>query len=161
MDPVDLVLLPILPLDVFLISDTIGILKVYLKDTLELDNHIVQNKCIIFKGNFLTVRNIRRTIYGQHGKPLTLNCFQYIEPIAGFFHLQINVLKLFLGALWDKKNNCVFLACFKVRLGRNNASQDVKDFHACDDFYKTTMRSFAISLCMHGAESTNVATFKT
>ena len=161
MDPADLVPLPTLPLYEFSILGTIDILKVYLKDTLELDDHVVRNKCIIFKGNFLTVRNIRRAIYCRHGEPLALNCFQYIEPIAGLFYLQMNVLKLFLGASWSEKDNCVSLTRFKVRLGRNNASRDAKDFYACDDFYKTVVKSFAILLCMHGAGSTNVATFKT
>ena len=98
MDLADLVPLPTLPLDESSILGTIDILKVYLKDTLELDDHVVRNKCIIFKGDFLTVRNIRRAIYRRHGEPLALNRFQYIEPIASLFHLQMNVLKLFFGA---------------------------------------------------------------
>ena len=161
MDLADLVSLPTLPLDKSSILGTIDILKVYLKDTLELDDHVVQNKCIILKGNFLTLRNIIKDIYSRHGEPLVFNYFQYIEPIAGFFYLQMNMLKLFLGASCGKKDNCVSLAHFKVILGRNKALQDTKDFHACNDFFKTIAKSFAILLCMHGARSTNIAIFKT
>ena len=161
MKQAELIPLPTLPLDEAVISETIDILKHYIKGTLELEDHVVQNTCIMFKGGFLTVRNVRRAIYRRHAEPLALDRFEYIEPIAGLFHLQMNVLKLFLGASWGKKDNCVSLARFKVGLGRNNVSRDAKDFHACDDFYKTVVKSFAISLCMHGAGSTNVATFKT
>ena len=160
MEPPNLIPLPTLSLNESTISGTIDILRSYIKDTLKLKDHVIQDKCIMFKGDYLTVRNIRKAIFCRHGEPLALNRFQYIKPIAGFFYLQINMLKLFLGALWGKKNSCVSLACFKVGLERNNASQDAKDFHACDDFYRTIVNGFVLLLCMHGTKCTNVAAFK-
>ena len=160
MKQAELIPLPTLPLDEAVISETIDILKHYIKGMLELEDHVVQNKCIMLKGDFLTVRNVRRAIYRRHAEPLALDRFQYIEPITGLFHLQMNVLKLFLGASWGHSDDRVSLARFKIGLGRNNVSRDAKDFHACDDFYRTVVKGFVISLCMHSAKSTDVAAFK-
>ena len=63
MEETDLIPLPTLPLDESSISGTIDILRSYIKDTLELEDHVMQDKCIMFKGDYLTVRNIRRAIY--------------------------------------------------------------------------------------------------
>ena len=95
MEKTKLLLLPTLLLDEVFISGTIDILKKYLK-RLELDKIAVTNKSIICKGDFLMVCNITRAIYQQRNKKRLIYWYQYIEPIAGFFHMQINVLKLFL-----------------------------------------------------------------
>lgn len=58
----DLILLSILFLDKLFIFDTIEILKMYL-EKLNLENVIVCKKCIMFKRDFLTGRNITQIIY--------------------------------------------------------------------------------------------------
>ncbi len=58
----DIIPLPTLPLDKALIARCIDILKKYLK-RLGIENVAIFNKLLIFKGDFLTMRNITRAIY--------------------------------------------------------------------------------------------------
>lgn len=61
------------------------------------------NKLLIFKGDFLTMHNIIREIYSHQEKLHLIKRFQFIKSIAKLFHLQMNILKLFLYTTWDKK----------------------------------------------------------
>ena len=88
-------------LDKALILRTIKILRIYL-ERLRLKDCIVDNRKIMFKGDFLTVRNITRAIYQNQIEIHLIDRFEFIEPIAGFFYLQMNMLKLFLNAIWGK-----------------------------------------------------------
>lgn len=58
----DIISLLTLPLDKALIAGTIDILKAYLK-RLGIKNVAITNKLLIFKGDFLTMHNLTRTIY--------------------------------------------------------------------------------------------------
>lgn len=73
----------------------------------------------------------------------------------------MNVLKLFLDATWGQKGDKISLARLREGLGRLNASRDAKDFHASDDFFRTVVKSFILSLCMHGAGCDTIDSFKT
>ncbi len=59
---VDIIPLPTLPLDETSIAGCIDILKEYLK-RLEIKDIAILNKLLIFKGDFLIVRNVTRAIY--------------------------------------------------------------------------------------------------
>ena len=97
-EKVDIISLSTLSLDETLIAGTIDILKEYLK-RLGIENAAITNKLLIFKRDFLTVRNVTKVIYQHQEELYSIDKFQFIEPIAGLFHLLMNVLKLFLGAI--------------------------------------------------------------
>ena len=155
----DLIPLPTLPLDESSIAGTMKILQTYLA-RLGLEDVVVRNKRIMFKGDFLTVGNITQAIYRGRFEMCALHRFQFIEPIAGFLHLQMNVLKLFLCAVWGKQADRISLARFQVALARKGASKEANDFHACDDFFRTVVMAFAIALCMHGTSCSTLPEFK-
>lgn len=62
LEKADLLPLPVLNINESSISGTIDILRTYLK-RLGLEDCVVGGKKIMFRGNFLTVRNITRAIY--------------------------------------------------------------------------------------------------
>lgn len=155
----DLLPLPTLAIDEASIAGTIDIMRTYAQ-TLGLEDVAVQDKCIMFKGDYLTVRNMRRAIYRRQREPHPIHSFQFAEPIAGLFHLQMNLLRLLLNALWGQKEDRISLARFKMGLGRQNATRDAKNFHASDDFFRTVIKAFVIALCMHGAKCADLRSFK-
>ena len=158
LEKADLLPLPVLDIDKSSISGTIDILKTYLK-RLGLEDCVVGGKKIMFRGNFLTVRNITRAIYQGQIEVQPIDCFEFIEPIAGFLHLQMNVLKLFFSAIWGKVSNRISFACFQTVLKRKGAAKNVKDFHASNDFFCTVVRAFAVAVYMHGAFCTQLPAF--
>ena len=93
-----LIPLSTLPLDKFSIAGTIEIIARYL-EKLDIIDVVVCNKRIMFRSDFLTVCNITRAIYQWCYGVGEINRFQFIESIARLLHLQMNVLKLFLGAV--------------------------------------------------------------
>lgn len=58
----NIIFLPTLPLNKFLIAETIEILKKYLK-RLGIRDIIIINKFFIFKGDFFTIPNVIKAIY--------------------------------------------------------------------------------------------------
>ncbi len=103
-----------LPLDETLIARCINIFKKYLK-RLGIEDVAILNKLLIFKSDFLTIHNVTRTIYQCQEELHPIERFQFIKPIVGLFHLQMNVLKLLLDATWGKKGDQISLAHCKSR----------------------------------------------
>lgn len=160
MEKADLLPLPTLALDKSSIAGTIDILKEYL-ERLGLEDIMVREKRIMFKGDYLTVHNITRAIFWRVGEERAIDNFQFIEPVAGMFHLQINVLKLFLGATWGAPGNSVSLARFQKALSQVGVTKDAKDFHVCDNFFRTVVMSLVIALCMQKTSCKELLHFKT
>ncbi len=100
------------------------------------------------KGNWLTIRNITQAIYQKQEEPEILYMLGWIEPIAGLFHLQMNILKLFTFTFWGESNDECSLSRFSIAL-RRKVHKDVKDFHSNNDFFRTIIHSHIIALCMH------------
>ena len=98
LEKADLIPLPILDIDKSSISGTIDILRTYIEQ-LGLEDCVVGSKKIMFRGDYLTVRNITRAIYQSQMEVHPIDCFEFIEPIAGFLHLQMNLLKLLFSAM--------------------------------------------------------------
>ena len=141
-----------------MIAETIDILRVYL-ERLGLDDYVVSGKKIMFRGDFLTVRNVTRAIYQGQIEVNPIDRFEFIKPVVGFLHLQMNVLKLFLGATWGKLGDRVSLAHFQTALKQKGVARNVKDFHASDDFFCTVVTAFVVVLCMHGASCKQLSAF--
>ncbi len=104
-----------------MIAGCIDILKEYLK-RLGIEDVAIFNKLLIFKGDFLTVRNVTRAIYQCQEELRPIERFQFIKPIARLFYLQMNVLKLFLDATWGKKGDQISLARFQQALSRKETT---------------------------------------
>lgn len=62
---------------------------------LELTDNVIKSKVILLKGDLLTIRNARCAIYQRQDMLLPLLRFDWLELVAGLFHLQINVLSVF------------------------------------------------------------------
>ena len=69
-------------------------------ERLGIEDCVVGGKKVMFRVDFLTVRNITMAIYQSQMEIHPIDRFEFIEPIAGFLHLQMNVLKLFLGGVY-------------------------------------------------------------
>ncbi len=159
-EKVDIIPLPTLPLDETLIAGYINIFQEYLK-RLGIEDITILNKLLIFKCDFLIMRNVIRAIYRRQEELRPIKRFQFIEPIAELFHLQINVLKLFLGTTWGKTGNWISLAHFQQALSQKRATRDLKNFHAFDNFFQTVVTSFALALCMQETSYSEIPEFKT
>lgn len=99
----DIIPLPILPLNKAKISETIDILRC-LVERLGLTG-VVNDKIVPIKRDYLTVRKMTRAIYRKQDKPDTLYKYSWLEPIAGLFHLQMNLLRLFHITFWGKSKD--------------------------------------------------------
>lgn len=72
----------------------------------------------------------------------------------------MNVLKLFLGAVWGKKSDRVLLAHFQMVLSCQGAAKSAKDFHTSNNFFWTVVTSFVIALCMYDTLCRDIPVFK-
>lgn len=158
MEKADLLPLLVLDLDKTSISRTIDIIRTYL-ERLRLEDCVVGGKKIMFRGDFLTTRNVTRTIYQDQIELCPIDRFKFIEPIAGFFHLQMNVLKLFFSATWGKLGDRISLAHFQKALRQKGTAKNAKDFYACNNFFRTVVAVFVVALCMHGASCDRLPAF--
>ena len=76
--------------------------------------------------------------------------FDWVEPIAGLFHLQMNVLKMLLHVFEGEAAGESFgVRRFATMLRRQGVTKDVKDFHACDDFFRTLAEGYVVAMYMH------------
>ncbi len=111
----DILPLPTLPYDKSEISETIDILRELIQ-RLSLDNYVFEDKIVMVKRDWLTVRNITRAIYQKAEEPEILYTLGWIEPIAGLFYLQMNILKLFTFTFWGESNDECFFSHFSIAL---------------------------------------------
>lgn len=88
--------LPTLAFNKGTISGSIDIIG-ELAERLELTNEVVREKIILIKGDLMTVQNCRRAIYRQQDELQPLDKFDWLEPMAGLFHLQMNLLSMLFG----------------------------------------------------------------
>lgn len=108
LEKADLLTLPTLAYNKGTISGTIDIIQ-ELAERLELTNEVVRDKIIFIKGNLMTVQNCCRAIYRQKDELLLLDRFQWFEPVAGLFYLQMNLLSILIGKFWDVAGDLVSL----------------------------------------------------
>ena len=158
----DILPLPTLPHDESKISGTIEILQEIVA-RLGLDPHILHDKKVMFKGDYMTVRNITRAIYCKQEEPSYVYGFSWIEPVAGMFHLQMNILKLLLTTFWGQSGDEFSLQRLAMALRRSAVSpkNTHKEFHACDDFFRTVIQANVIVLCINESGCTSSAAFQT
>ena len=153
--------LPTLPYNEGNISETIEVLRDIAK-RLELTDDVVKDKIILLKGDLMTVRNCRRAIYRWQDELRPTARFHWIEPVAGLFHLQINVLALFFDKFWGTTGNIVGLDRFNGILKRKHITRAAltKNFHHSDDFFRTVIEALVVCLCMHVAGCQTIDQFQ-
>lgn len=95
---------PVLPYNKFEISETIDILRKLIQ-RFDLNDNVFEDKVVMAKGDWLTVQNITLAIYQKQEEPEILYTIGWIKPIAGLFHLQMNILKLFMFTFWGQSND--------------------------------------------------------
>lgn len=100
----DILSLPILPFNELKISGTIEIFQI-LVTHLDLNAHILYDKKDMFKRDYMIVLNITWAIYYNQKELLYIYEFFWIKFNAGMFHLQINILKLFITTFWGQSKN--------------------------------------------------------
>lgn len=108
LEKADLLTLPILAYNKGTILGTIDIIQ-ELAERLELTNEVIRDKIIFIKGDLITVQNCCRAIYRRKDKLLLLDRFQWLEPVAGLFHLQMNLLSMLIEKFWDVAGDLISL----------------------------------------------------
>lgn len=58
-------------------------------------DNMISKKTIMVKENWLIIKNIHIAIYQCTNKVTELDIFKWLELIAGFFYLQVTILKTF------------------------------------------------------------------
>ena len=98
-------------------------------------------------------------IYQKQEKPEILYTMDWIEPIAGLFHLQMNILNLFTFTFLGQSNDECSLLRFSIAL-RRKVHKDVKDYHSNNEFFRIIIHSHIIALCMHESGCAKFDSFK-
>ena len=108
LEKANLLLFPILAYNKSII---LGIIDIFweLAQWFEITNEVVKNKIIFIIGDLMTIQNYRRTIYRQQDELLSLDRFQWLKPVAGLFHLQMNLFSMLIGKFWVVTGNLVSL----------------------------------------------------
>jgi hypothetical protein len=132
------------------ISGTIDILKALL-DELGIDSDDVDDRKVMLHGDYLTVRNVTRAMFRRSVEPEPLMRFGWVEPIAGLFRLQMNVLKLLFGVFEGDAVDPGSVKRFSTILRRKSVSKEIKNFHACDDFFRMVLKAYTLVYYQHYA----------
>jgi hypothetical protein len=131
----DIYTLPTLDLNEAKIDETIEILKTLHKE-LDLPLEALNDRVLMVKGDWLTVRNINSALFQRQEAVNDEETFDWIEPVMGLFHLQMNVLKLLIGTHWGRMDgkDVASLQRFVKMVGNNRVKKDSKDFRGCLNF---------------------------
>lgn len=66
---------------------------------LDLTNKMVSSKIIMMREDLFTVQNMQKSIFQLQNKLIILDKFDWLKPIAGLFHLQINLFTMIFNKL--------------------------------------------------------------
>lgn len=127
---------------------------------LGLSNEIIYDKIIMMRSNLLTIRNVQQSIFWYCGKLMKLNKFDWLDPTAGLFHLQMNLLTIMFDKLWGKSGNIASLSQFSRVLKRLKVSRDIKNFHAYNTFFKHLVDVHVIALLMEKSGQNSIDEFQ-
>ena len=109
---------------------------------------VTEGSVVMFHGDYLTVRNMTRAMMHRAIEPDPVMQFQWVEPVAGLLHLQMNVLKMLLHTFEGGPTEPSSLKRHQIRLRYKGVHKEVRDFHACDDF-RLVAEGHIIGLFMH------------
>ncbi len=91
---------------------------------------------------------------------MKLNKFDWLEPTAGLFHLQINLFTMMFDKLWGKSGNTASLSRYAGVLKQPKVSRDMKNFHACNTFFKHLVDAHVIALLMEESGQNSIDEFQ-
>ena len=108
LEKTDILLLLTLAYNKDTISGSIDIIH-ELADWLELTDNVVRNKIIVIKKDLMNIQNCCYAIYWQQDKLLPLDRFHWLKPLAGLFHLQLNLISILFKKFWGITGDLVSL----------------------------------------------------
>ncbi len=79
---------------------------------------------------------------------MKINRFDWLEPTAGLFYLQINLFIMIFDKFWEKSGNNASLGQYAGILKQLKVSKDIKNFHVCNTFFKHVIVAHMIVLVM-------------
>ena len=109
----------------------------------------VGGSVVMLHGDYLTVRNVTRAMMHRAVEPNPVMRFQWVEPVAGLLHLQMNVLKMLLHTFEGGPTDPSSLKRHQISLRYKGVHKEVRDFHACDEFFRLVAEGHIIGLFMH------------
>ena len=139
--------LPTLELNEAVVTDVIEIIKALISE-LDVDAETLLDKVILFKGDYLTVRNINLAMYQRQDSAFInkAEALDFCEPIIGLFHLAMNVQQMMCQLYWgnpDGKEPGTL--CHYANLVRNNRIKaKADDFRATQSFMSDVLDGHVI-----------------
>lgn len=107
---------------------------------------MVSDKIIIMKDDLLIIKNVTQTILRRCIEFMKIIRFDWLEPIAGLFYLQINLLIMIFGKFWKKPRNVASLDQYARVLKQPKVSKNMENFHTYNMFFKHIINAYAIIL---------------
>ncbi len=101
----------------------------------------------------MTIRNCQRVIYWRQEEILPLNRFHWLKLVAGFLHIQINLLSMLFNQFWGVADNVIFLNHYSGILKRKHIYKrlDNNNFYYMDEFFRVVIKAMVVTLCIHVA----------
>jgi hypothetical protein len=156
----DIYTLPTLELNEAKIDETVEIIK-SLMEELDIPLENLHNKLAMFKGDWLTIRNITSALFQRQDSISEAEKLDFVEPVMGLFHLQMNVLKVMLSNYWGRADgkDLASVQHFVRTVGNNRVKKDCKDFRACHSFMNDLLDAHVLAACFSAAKVTTAAEF--
>lgn len=156
--------LPTLELDEAKITDTIEIIKEFMKE-LDVKLESLNDSILMFKGDYLTVRNVGLAMFQRQDSTFInpSETFDFIEPVIGLFHLNMNVQQVYIENYWGRADgkDPGSLNRF-VNLTRNTRiTSDGKDFRACKSFLDDVLDAHVLAKFFHVTKAKDWSAFET
>lgn len=158
----DIYTLPTLDLNEAKIDETITILGV-MSQELDLDLNKMHDRLVMVKGDLLTVRNINRALFQRHEALDDSGTFDFVEPVTGLFHLEMNILRLLVGTYWGRSDgkDIASIQRFVRMVSNNRVKKDGKDFRACDSFMLDVLEAHVLAMVMSAAKVRTIQGLRT
>lgn len=124
---------------------------------------MIRDKIILMKGDLITIQNCRRAIYWQQDELLSLDRFYWLEPVAGLFILEINLIFMLFGKFCGVASNVVSLNWYSSILKCKHIARqtDNNNFQQTDNFFRVVIEAMVIALCIRVAGCSTINDLQT
>ena len=88
-------------------------------------------------------------MFQRQGAAFIEEKLDFIEPVMGLFHVQMNMLKLMIMTYWGRPDakDPASLQHFLKMVGNNRVKRDAKDFNGCLSFINDVLDAHVLSAC--------------